>query len=296
MMESDGLQISAYAKINLTLEVIGRRDDGFHDVATILQTVDLADRLTLWPADELAVECAVPQLRGEDNIVWSAAVQLARYAGIAPKARILIDKAIPVAAGLGGGSADAAAALRGLNRLWGLDLPRRELALIAAALGSDVPFLLAGGTALGVGRGDDIAQLPALPPVDALLVVPAETMPSKTPTLYRALTPEDFSDGGHATRLAWRTGAGTLTTAECRNAFERAAKAIFPGLAGVWEIVAATAQRPPRLSGAGPALFCLPSSESERIRVAAALRDTGATAYLVRTINPPASGGIQPTD
>ena len=296
-MQSGALQIPAYAKINLTLEVTGRRDDGYHDVATILQTVDLADTLTLEAAGALTVECDDPALSGADNIVWQAAAALAQRAGIAPGARIHIAKRIPVAAGLGGGSADAAAALRGLNRLWGLDWPPDDLAAVAATLGSDVPFFLTGGTALGTGKGDVIAALPGLPAAEALLVVPADTIAAKTPTLYRALTAADFSDGSHTQRVAGViAAAGLLTSADGRNAFERAAPGIFPGLAGVWETVAALAQHPPRLSGAGPALFCLPSSESERRTVAAALQDRGATAYLVRTIAPPASGEIRLTD
>ncbi len=289
-MQSGPLQIPAYAKINLTLEVIGRRDDGYHDVATILQTVDLSDTLTLEAAGALTVECDDPDLSGENNIVWQAAVALARHAGVAPEARIRIAKRIPSAAGLGGGSADAAAALRGLNRLWGLDLPPDELAAVAAGLGSDVPFLLTGGTALGTGRGDELAALPDLPAIEILLVAPADTIAAKTPTLYRALTPADFSDGRHTQRIAGVSAAGgPLTSADCRNAFERAALGIFPGLAGVWETVASLAQHPPRLSGAGPALFCRPSSESERRTVAVALRNRGATAYLVRTIAPSTS-------
>lgn len=295
-MVSRSLRIPAYAKINLTLEVIRRRDDGYHDVATILQTVDLADTLILEPAEQLSVECSDPALCGEDNIVWSAATLLAQRGGVPPGARIRVDKNIPIAAGLGGGSADAAAALLGLNRLWKLNLPATELASLAARLGSDVPFLLNGGAALGTGRGDELVPLTPLPESDVLLVVPAETIPAKTPTLYRSLIREDFSDGSHTRRLAHRVTDGPLTSADCRNAFERAARAIFSGLADVWERVAAVTQHPPRLSGAGPALFCLPASESERIRVAAALRGTGATAYLVRTISPPQSGGLQPSD
>lgn len=294
-MEPRPLHIPAYAKINLALEVIGRRDDGYHDIVTILQTVDLADTLTLSMADELVVTCDDPELQNKDNIVWAAATRLAEGAGIPPQAHIHVSKGIPVAAGLGGGSADAASALLGLNRLWGLELAASNLVSIAAELGSDVPFLITGGTALGTGRGDEITILPDLPSIDVLVVVPAETIPAKTPSLYRALTPDDFSDGRHTKQLTDGLTTHPLTTNLCRNTFERPAKAIFPGLAGIWDRVAATAQHPPRLSGAGPALFCLPSSENERTRVAAALQGMGTTAYLVRTISPAADAGIGPT-
>ena len=287
-MLTDTLRLPAYAKINLSLEVLGRRPDGYHDVATILQTVDLADTVTVAPGQELAVECGDPELSGERNIVWDAAVALARYTGVTPKASIRIEKRIPVAAGLGGGSADAAAALRGLNRLWELNLPDAELAAVAARLGSDVPFLLTGGTALGTGRGDQLERLPAVATTQLLLVAPAESIDRKTPTLYGALTEQDFSDGDDTRRLfsSAALAQGRVTTDCCRNSFTRAALEIFPGLSDVWERVASATRFAPCLSGAGPAFFCMPSDESERKAVADVLRDSGATAYLVSTVNP----------
>ena len=287
-MLTDALRIPAYAKINLSLEVLGRRPDGYHDLATILQTVDLADMVTVAPGQELTVECADPELSGERNIVWDAAVALADAAGIEPLARIAIEKRIPVAAGLGGGSADAAAALRGLNHLWNLNSPPAELAAITARLGSDVPFLLNGGTALGTGRGDVLEHLPTVETMQLLLVAPAESIARKTPTLYGALAEHDFSDGEDTRRLfsSEALTRGRVATDRCRNTFTRAALEIFPGLNDVWESVASVTRFPPCLSGAGPAFFCMPSDATEQAKVAAALQNTGATAYLIRTINP----------
>ena len=285
-MPSGVLRIPAYAKINLSLEVIGRRDDGYHEVATILQTVDLADTVVIQPSDDLTVECDEESLSGQDNIVWRAAVALANHAGITARAHIAIEKRIPVAAGLGGGSADAAAALNGLNRIWALDLPGEELASVAARLGSDVPFLLNGGTALATGRGERVEPLSSAGRLPVLLVAPAHTIEAMTPTLYRALDWSDFSNGADTRRLVNNVGWGNLTSGDCRNAFERPAKAIFPGLADVWEKTAGVTKYPPQLSGAGPAMFCIPSDEGERNSVADALQDTGARAYFVRTINP----------
>jgi len=281
-----GLRINAYAKINLSLEVIGRRDDGYHEIATILQTVDLADTVTLQMGGGLTVECDDASLSGEGNIVWRAAVVLANHAGIAPNVHIGIEKRIPVAAGLGGGSADAAAALRGLNRLWGLNLSQEDLASVAASLGSDVPFLVNGGAALATGRGEQVRALSAPDGLAVLLVTPAQTIEGKTPTLYGALRSWDFSDGAETHRLTGSVSGGNLTSGDCRNAFARAALEIFPGLADVWERTGAITRHPPQLSGAGPAIFCMPSDEGEHNWVADALRDTGARAYLVRTINP----------
>ena len=285
-MASEQMTLQAYAKVNLTLEVIGKRDDGYHNVATILQTVDLADTVTIGGADELVVDCDGAGLSGEVNLAWKAAAALAKRAGIVPRAHIRIEKSIPVASGLGGGSADAAAVLIGLNRLWRLGWQRQELATVAAGLGSDVPFLLTGGTALGTGRGDEITSLRELPALEMLLVVPRASIESKTPTMYRALRPEDFSDGSKTRGIASDPGRRVLTSRDCCNAFERAAREIFPGLADVWNRVAEVTKHPPRLSGAGPGIYCLPSSESERIRVAESLQGTGAGAYLVQMVCP----------
>ena len=292
-MASDELTLKAYGKVNLTLEVIGRRDDGYHNVVTALQTVDLADTVVIEEADELAVECDEPGLSGESNLAWKAAVALAKLVGMEPRAHIRIEKGIPMASGLGGGSADAAATLVGLNRLWRLGLSGEELKEVAAGLGSDVPFLLTGGTALGMGRGDEITPLPQLPVLEMLLVAPAQSIVAKTPTMYRALRPDDFSDGARTRAVSGDLAGQALTSADCCNAFERAAREIFPGLADVWDKVAEVTQHPPRLSGAGPAMYVMPSSESERIRVAESLQGSGAAAYLVRTISPTGRNGAQ---
>lgn len=293
-MASEQLTLKAYAKVNLALEITGRREDGYHNVATVLQTVDLADTLVINPADALVVECDDADLAGESNLAWKAAITLAERVRMRPWGHVRIEKGIPVAAGLGGGSADAAAALVGLNRLWRLGLSSKKLSKVAAGLGSDVPFLLTGGTALGTGRGDEIAALPELRSGEMLLVIPAESLDAKTPTMYRALRPEDFSDGAQARAISDALSRRPLTSGECCNAFERAAREIFPGLADVWERVAKVTRHPPRLSGAGPALYCMPSSESERILVAESLRGTGAAAYLVRTIRPEHNHGSTP--
>ena len=283
-MSTPGLQVPAFAKINLTLEIIGRRSDGYHDVATILQSIDLADTLTIEPAGSLTVECDNPDLDGQRNLIWRAAAALADHAGIRPNAHLHLTKRIPVAAGLGGGSTDAASALRGLNDLWQLQMSRVELAKVAAGIGSDVPFCIDGGTALATGRGDQLIPLPPLPPHDVLLVVPRETLESKTPTLFAALEPGDFSDGSYTQRISSTITDTSITSGQCRNAFERAALEIFPGLSDVWHGVAGLVKHAPRLSGAGPSFFSLPSTEIEYTAVQSALRNTGATAYLVRTI------------
>jgi 4-diphosphocytidyl-2-C-methyl-D-erythritol kinase len=281
------VRVPAYAKINLTLEVLGRRGDGYHEVKTILQTVDLADWLDVDLAPALKVECDAPNLNGDANLVWQAARELARSQGVSPGARIFIRKHIPVGMGLGGGSSDAAAALLALNRVWGLSLSIQELGQVAASVGSDVPFFLRGGTALGEGRGDEVGLLPPLARVPILLVCPAETLPDKTKRLYARITTAHYSDGGVTRRMLQTIMGGQLVVDHVHNVFESIAIQSFPKLSELCRRVEEVTGARPHLSGAGPAVFCLPCSEDIYQRVSEALQPYAARAYLVHAIMPP---------
>ena len=280
-----GLEVSAFAKINLTFEVLGRRPDGYHEVVTILQTIDLADRLEVRPSLELRVECDAPDLNGDANLVWQAAAKLAQRAQIRPEAHILVRKRIPIGMGLGGGSSDAAAALMALNEIWQLALTRAELSEIAAELGSDVPFFLHGGIALAHGRGEQIVPLPDLPRLTGVLVCPPATIPEKTARMYSRLTQAYYSDGGATRRMVEGLAGGEFVTDMMHNAFEGIAFEVFPGLAEVRQQLSLTAGARPHLSGAGPALFCLPFPENELRPLARALQPQGVKAYLVHTVD-----------
>jgi 4-diphosphocytidyl-2-C-methyl-D-erythritol kinase len=161
-MNGSGITVRCPGKINWVLRVLGKRPDGFHELVTVLQAIDLWDALTIHTSDSLALSCDRGEIpTGEDNLVIRAARALAREAGIRePGAAIHLQKRIPAGGGLGGGSSDAAGALLGLARAWSLSLGRDALEEVAAELGSDVPFFLAGGTALGTGRGERIEPLP----------------------------------------------------------------------------------------------------------------------------------------
>ena len=197
------LTIHANAKINLTLEVLGRREDGYHEIASVMQTIGLFDELRFAPSDQLTLHCNLPELEDRTNLVLRAAELLKVHAGYPGGAEIYLDKHIPLASGLGGGSSDAAATLVALNQLWGLDLGHEDLLQLAAALGSDVPFFLRGGTALAEGRGEKITPLPPMcqPQKEMVLLVPPVALPNKTATMYGRLTPELYTDGRATRRL-----------------------------------------------------------------------------------------------
>jgi 4-diphosphocytidyl-2-C-methyl-D-erythritol kinase len=172
------VSLSAFSKINLDLRILGIRSDGYHDLRTIFQTLALTDRVTVTARrGPFVITCDDPDVPTDrTNLVWKAASLLrrlgARRAGPPRDLAIDLRKRIPSQAGLGGGSADAAATLLALNHLWKLDLDATTLARIGARLGADVPFFLVGGTALGLGRGDDIYPLDELPVVHVVVLRP----------------------------------------------------------------------------------------------------------------------------
>lgn len=166
--------VEAHSKINLGLAVVRRRSDGYHDIETIFQTVSLADTVAVEPAGRGGISLAAEGERvpaGPSNLAWAAAAAVMERTG-SPAVAIALEKRIPVAAGLGGGSADAAAVLVGMNELFGLGLSLSDLREIGLEIGSDVPFMLGGGTARGRGRGEVIEQLPPLRGAWFVLVTP----------------------------------------------------------------------------------------------------------------------------
>ncbi len=259
------LIVRAPAKINWTLEVLGRRNDGYHEVRTVLQTIDLVDTLTFERADDVTIEqdSATP-IPDEENLAWQAAQLLRERVARNSGARLHLRKDIPIAAGLGGGSSDAAATLRGLNELWGLGLSANKLAEIGAEVGSDVPFFLYGGTALAEGRGEIITPLPDLNNVWLVLVAPTIELPAKTATLFGQLRPDDFSHGRHTADFVKSLKGGlALKDKALVNVFERASLEVFPSLEGHWKALADASGRPVHLAGAGPTLFVLAQDEAD---------------------------------
>ena len=288
------MEIPAYGKVNLTFEVLDRLDDGYHLVTTVMQTIALADRLHFETNDELSVECEYPELAGDQNLVWKAAVELAKAGNIQPEAKITIEKRIPVGMGLGGGSSDAATALLGLNRLWGLGFSTEKLATIAAGLGSDVSFFLWGGTALAQGKGEQISQLTSLPPLAITLVFPSLVIPNKTASMYSRLTRAQFSDGGVTRQMIQILTLGQFVRESMRglifNAFSEVAARTYPELLEMCREIADQGGPVMHLCGAGPALFTIPSSEEEHQQIADVLQPHSAGVYLVSTVPPELCG------
>ncbi len=278
----------APAKINWTLEVLGRRDDGYHDVRTVMQTVDLCDEVSVDAAESLTVVRNLNSYALDDeDLVLRAARALATAAGREAEVAISVTKRVPAAAGLGGGSSDGAATLRALDRLWETEATGDRLLEVAAGLGSDVPFFLHGGTALAEGRGERITPQADVGATWLVILVPPLTMSEKTKRMYAALTPGDFTKGSYADAFLARAASGqSVADAALFNAFERTAYEAFDGLALFRDSLVQAGAPSVHVSGAGPALFCVANGESEaraiRSRVARVRR--GEKVHVVRTL------------
>jgi 4-diphosphocytidyl-2-C-methyl-D-erythritol kinase len=253
------MHVLARAKVNLWLKVVGRRADGYHLLDSLVAFADLADSLEATPSERLSLAVDGPSsaaLAGEaDNLVLKAARLLAGHAGVAPRAALHLSKRIPVAAGLGGGSADAAAALHALADLWRLALPVDELFDLAARLGADVPMCLAGRTALVSGAGETLAPAPALPACGLLLVNPGVAL--ATAPVFAARR-GDFSPVQPLAR-PWSDLASFVEALAARgNDLSAAATSICPVIAEVLAFLRKTdAVRYAAMSGSGATCFAL---------------------------------------
>lgn len=262
------LKIKAYAKINLALDVIDRRADGYHEIEMILQSIDLYDQIQFTPASSLSLEITGYRLPLDDrNIILRTARKLQAETGFNGGARIWLRKRIPVGAGLGGGSADAAATLAGLNQLWGLALSPATLEKIAVTLGADVPFCLRGGTVLARGIGEKLMDLPALPSVPVFLAKPPFNV--STAQIYKNLTLSAVTRHPEVTRVAAliQQGAYQKIPEHWGNLLEEVTLKLYPELKKEMDWISGHGL-PVRMSGSGPTLFIFGVNDD---RAAAAL-------------------------
>ena len=245
------MRLAAHAKVNLTLEVLGTRPDGYHELRSVVTTIPLHDDVELLdaPAGEMTVEMSgdgmeVPHVPCEENLAVRAARALAAAAGVSRGVHIRIVKRIPVGAGLGGGSADAAAVLNGLNELWGLGLPKERLCEIGAEVGSDVPALVLGGMVLMEGRGERVRALlqrarrplsQSVGPFDDNFVLRVPPVNASTARVYAEFREEDRG--------------------KCRNDLQPAACRLYPAIAETIAEMEAEGLGDVQMTGSGSAVF-----------------------------------------
>jgi 4-diphosphocytidyl-2-C-methyl-D-erythritol kinase len=280
--------LDAGAKVNLALEILGKREDSYHEIATVMQAVDLSDRVTLDEADALELRTNDPALPvDETNLAMRAARALGKAAGVDRGVRITIDKRIPIAAGLGGGSTDAAAVLIGLDRLWKLRWPVARLADVAVELGMDVPFFLRGGAALATGRGE---KLEAMDGLSVALVLVNPGFGVSTAEAYRAVTPAMYTDGRRAREMAAavKTRSRASVARSLYNALERA---VVPEHAEIGRIVAALSAAGALgalMSGSGATVFGIARSLDHARQIRARVTRARWSAWAVRALRGPA--------
>jgi 4-diphosphocytidyl-2-C-methyl-D-erythritol kinase len=279
------LSLLAYAKVNLSLEVLGKRPDGFHEIVSVAQIVSLADRIILSPGEPLSIEMVPPLVTQAENLVGRAANALAAETGRTPVGSLHIRKQIPLAAGLGGGSSDAAATLRLLDRLWRTRLGPRRLAGIAATLGSDVPLFLGSGTSLVRGRGEIVQSLASAPPFWLVLVCTGGAPTEKTRALYGSLSPDDYGSGATTLALAAQLGdRQPVADAALVNSFDAAASRVYPGFTELRRRLCEEIGRPVHLTGAGPTLFAVFTDAAEARQAAGRVSRLGLRALVARSI------------
>jgi 4-diphosphocytidyl-2-C-methyl-D-erythritol kinase len=277
------------AKVNLALEVLKKRDDGYHEIATVLQAVDLFDRLTLDTADTLSLHTDDPDLPTDDgNLVMRAARLLQKASGYEGGARVRLSKRIPVAAGLGGGSSDAAATLWGLSRLWRLGWPKARLQELAVALGMDVPFFLGMGRAVARGRGERLDALPGGGGYALVLVNPRA--PLSTREVYARVPPgwQAEPEGTERMIAALRTRNAGQVAAALTNNLERVVEPILPVIGRMKAALLAAGALGAIMSGSGPTVFGMARSLDHARQIRTRVSRMGWACWAVRTNSGPA--------
>jgi 4-diphosphocytidyl-2-C-methyl-D-erythritol kinase len=279
------ITLKAPAKLNLTLEVLRKRPDGYHDIRSVIQTVDLCDTLYFQPGSGISIECDMPGWTAEKSLVSKAVALVQEAAGGDKGVGIKIEKRIPLMSGLGGDSSDAAAVLRGLNELWGLGLSQQQLIDITGQLGSDVYFFLYGGTALVEGRGEKVTPLPPLPETWVVLVIPDTPVEAgKTDRMYAALKPEHFTDGHVTEKVVSAIKAGKRQDFSMLfNTFENIAFEDFNIRRVYVEHLEKLGAPHVHLAGSGMALFTMFDDKSGAEDLYVRCKDQGMEAYLTKT-------------
>ena len=280
------LHLNAYAKVNLALNVLEKRDDGYHEVETVLHTVVLHDLITLRESgDGIRVMTDGEALPSDaTNLVYRVAALLREQYSVQRPVEIEVRKHIPIAAGLGGGSADAAVTLMGLAQMWKLRLDARELHTLAARLGSDVPFFLGGGAAVARGRGERVTPLPPLPPTWVVLARPR--VPVLTEWAYRHFQPAGITrrpDIAMLVEAIRRRDVPAVGRLLC-NVFEEFIAARHPIVAELKARILRGEAYGAGMSGTGPTVFGLMANEAAARRVVEDLKTVeGLDVFLTRT-------------
>jgi len=280
------LTVLAPAKLNLTLEVLAKHPDGFHEIRSVIETISLSDSLNFRLRQDITFKCDEPKWLPRKSLVSKAASLLQETTGCSKGATIEISKRIPLVSGLGGDSSDAAAVLQGLNRLWDLRLPPQELVKLASQLGSDVAFFLYGGTALVGGRGEIVTPLPPFPRMWVVLMVPSvPRLLRKTGQLYASLKTNHYTDGQVTERLVEMLREGReFTPSLLFNTFENVVFTRLSKISAYRSHAMKVGAPNVHLAGSGPTLYTLLEGKAQAEELYLRLQHQRMQPYLAETL------------
>lgn len=284
---SETFTLPSFAKINWTLRVLGKRPDGFHELCTVFQTVTLSDSISFSPSETVSLTIDVPSVPTDDsNLIIKAAKLLAAEAGIEAGAAIGLEKRIPSPGGLGGGSSNAAVALLGLSRLWDIRPAPEDLLKMATALGSDVPFFLMGGTALGTGRGEKLEALDEIE--EPLMAVVTPRFGISTAEAFSGLNAENLTTSALESNLViCRRDAENLgiRQEDLVNDFETSVLVKEPEIAEIKRVLKENGARVAQMSGSGASVFAVFDKEETRQTTLEALNEFNWRMFAVATLS-----------
>ncbi len=280
------IKVEGNAKINLTLDILGKRPDGYHEVAMVMQSIGLSDTVEMEKTDgpiELTIN--VPWLKADEkNLAWRAAALLKEEYKLAGGVRMKLTKRIPVAAGLAGGSTDAAAVLRGMKELYALDISEERLCELGAQLGSDIPFCLLGGTMLSTGRGEVLKRLPDLPATWVVLAKPRISVSTAWAYQnYDAQGAKEHPDNERIQQEIARGDRKAVAGLLC-NVLESVTIKKYDVISQYKQMMLQQGAMASMMSGSGPTVFGLAERKETADRIAAYMREhTDAYVYVIRT-------------
>ena len=278
--------VEANAKINLTLDILGKRPDGFHEVAMVMQSIGLHDTLTMEKTDgEIALSINVPWLKADEkNLAWRAAELVRQEYGLTGGVRMELTKRIPIAAGLAGGSADAAAVLKGMNELYDLQMSEARLCELGAKLGSDIPFCLMGGTMLATGRGEVLTRLADMPETWVVLAKPRISV--STAWAYQNYDEQgaERHPDNEAIKKAIARGNRKAVAGLLCNVLESVTIKKYDVIADYKQMMLDKGAMASMMSGSGPTVFGLARNREQAEAIANVLRqNTNADVFVTRT-------------
>lgn len=251
---------NAYAKINLGLDVLRRREDGYHEVKMVMQTISLHDVLTFEETEQAGIVLVTndrPELPedAQDNLVYKAANLVRETFGIDQGVRITLEKNIPIAAGMAGGSTDAAAVFHGLNELWGLSMSTERMQELAVRLGADIPYCIMGGTALSEGIGEKLTPLPS--PPDAVVLIAKPQISVSTKYVYENLHADQLRQHPDIDGMVAAIREGSLLgiTERMENVLETVTQTAYPVIGQIKELMRKEGAMNSLMSGSGPTVF-----------------------------------------